>query len=105
VPKPELGQFLVDLPTKQSFSLSRARFRPPENIHKRSRLRLTNRTLPRFTATSLEDFAISPMPSEKKQNRQYINSAIPNKKLKSPGLAASDSKRRHDLTVGTARIM
>jgi hypothetical protein len=43
---------------KQSFSLSRARFRPPGNIHKRSRLRLTKITWPRFIATSFDDFAI-----------------------------------------------
>jgi hypothetical protein len=44
---------------RQALALSRARFRPPGNIHSRSRLRLTKRTLPRFTATSFEDFAIS----------------------------------------------
>jgi hypothetical protein len=43
---------------RQSFSVSRPRFRPPGNIHSRSRLRRTRRTLPRFTATSFDDFAI-----------------------------------------------
>lgn len=42
---------------RQALALSRARFRPPGNIHSRSRLRLTKRTLPRFTAISFEDFA------------------------------------------------
>jgi hypothetical protein len=45
---------------RQSFSFSRARFRPPGNIHRRSRLRRTRRTLPRFVATSFEDLAIFP---------------------------------------------
>jgi hypothetical protein len=44
---------------RQALALSRASFRPPGNIHSRSRLRLTKRTLPRFIATSFEDFAIS----------------------------------------------
>jgi len=35
---------------RQSFSVSRARLRPPGNIHSRSRLLLTNRTRPRFAA-------------------------------------------------------
>jgi hypothetical protein len=43
---------------RHSFSVSRARFRPPGNIHSRSRLRLTKRTLPRFATISFEDFAI-----------------------------------------------
>jgi hypothetical protein len=43
---------------KQSFSVSRPRLRPPGNIHNRSRLLLTNKTRPRFAATSLDDFAI-----------------------------------------------
>jgi hypothetical protein len=43
---------------KQSSSVSRPRLRPPGNIHSRSRLLLTNKTRPRFAATSLDDFAI-----------------------------------------------
>jgi hypothetical protein len=46
---------------RHSFSVSRGRFRPPGNIHSRSRLRLTKRTLPRFATISFEDFAISPV--------------------------------------------
>src|ERR1700692_363379 len=49
---------------KQSFSVSLARRRPPGNIHSRSRLLLTNKTRPRFAATSLDDFTIlGPCPS------------------------------------------
>ena len=44
---------------KQSFSVSRPRLRPPGNIHSRSRLLLTNKTRPRFVATSFDDFAIA----------------------------------------------
>ena len=44
--------------SKQSFSVSLARRRPPGNIHSRSRLLLTNKTRPRLAAISLEDFAI-----------------------------------------------
>jgi hypothetical protein len=44
---------------RQSFSLSRARFRPPGNIHNRSRLRRTKSTFPRLIANSLADFAMS----------------------------------------------
>jgi hypothetical protein len=44
---------------RQALAFSCARFRPPGNIHRRSRLRLTKRTLPRLTATNFEDFAIS----------------------------------------------
>jgi hypothetical protein len=43
---------------RQSFAVSRPRRRPPGNIHNRSRLLLTNRTRPRFAATSFDDFAI-----------------------------------------------
>jgi hypothetical protein len=43
---------------RQSFSFSRRRLRPPGNIQRRSRRRLTRRTRPRFVATSFEDFAI-----------------------------------------------
>src|SRR6476469_5484588 len=42
---------------RQSFSVSRPRLRPPGNIHNRSRFLLTNRTRPRFTAMSFDDFA------------------------------------------------
>src|ERR1700722_118324 len=41
---------------RQSFSVSRPRLRPPGNIHNRSRLLLTNKTRPRFAATSFDDF-------------------------------------------------
>jgi hypothetical protein len=44
---------------KQSFSVSRPRLRPPGNIHRWSRLLLTNNTRPRFVATSFDDFAIT----------------------------------------------
>src|ERR1700688_2690197 len=44
---------------RQSFSVSRPRLRPPGNIHNRSRLLLTNKTRPRFAATSFDDFAIA----------------------------------------------
>jgi|SRR6185503_7443703 hypothetical protein len=44
---------------RQSFSVSRPRLRPPGNIHNRSRFLLTNRTRPRFTAMSFDDFAIT----------------------------------------------
>ncbi len=43
---------------RQSLSLSRARLRPPGNIHSPSRFRLTRSTPPPFAATSFEDFAI-----------------------------------------------
>src|SRR3984957_12988525 len=43
---------------RQSSVVSRPRLRPPGNIHRRSRLLLTNKTRPRFAATSLDDFAI-----------------------------------------------
>jgi hypothetical protein len=45
---------------KQSISVSRPRLRPPGNIHRRSRLLLTNNTRPPFLATSFDDFAITP---------------------------------------------
>jgi hypothetical protein len=44
---------------KQSFSVSRPCLRPPGNIHSWSRLLLTNKTRPRFVATSFDDFAIT----------------------------------------------
>src|ERR1700687_6133122 len=44
---------------RQSFSVSRPRLRPPGNIHKRSRLLLTNKIRPRLAATSFDDFAIA----------------------------------------------
>src|SRR6202163_3878188 len=43
---------------RQSLSLSRARLRPPGNIQRPSRFRLTSSARPRFAATSFEDFAI-----------------------------------------------
>src|SRR5579863_8358220 len=44
---------------RQSLSLSRARFRPPGNIHNRSRLRRTKSTFPLLFANSFADFAMS----------------------------------------------
>src|ERR1700720_4227231 len=44
---------------RQSLALSRARLRPPGNIQRPSRFRLTSSTRPRFAATSFEDFAIT----------------------------------------------
>jgi hypothetical protein len=58
---------------RQSFSLSRARFRPPGNIHRRSRLRLTKRTLPRFATTSFEDLAIPNFMSVKIRIANHYN--------------------------------
>src|SRR3954470_20696526 len=52
---------------RQSLSDSRARLRPPGNIHRPSTRRLTNNTLPRLAATSLDDFAIIAV--IEKQNR------------------------------------
>src|SRR5690348_17019358 len=43
---------------RQSLSFSFWRLRPPGNIHRPSRRRLTSRTRPRFAATSFDDFAI-----------------------------------------------
>jgi len=43
---------------RQFLSLSRARLRPPGNIHNPSRFRLTSSTRPHFAATSFEDLAI-----------------------------------------------
>jgi hypothetical protein len=43
---------------RESLSLSRARLRPPGNIHSPSRFLLTSSTRPRLAATSFEDFAI-----------------------------------------------
>jgi hypothetical protein len=57
---------------RQSFSLSRPRFRPPGNIHTRSLLRRTKRTLPRFTATSFDDFAITRNQSRFKYASSYM---------------------------------
>ena len=45
---------------RQLLSSSRVRFRPPGNIHSRSRRRRTSNTLPPLFATSFEDFAIRP---------------------------------------------
>src|SRR5246127_1494363 len=58
---------------RQSLSLSRARLRPPGNIHRPSRFRLTRSTRPRFAATSFEDFVISAYtPSFKVPTRQLV---------------------------------
>src|SRR5882757_10388533 len=46
---------------RQPFSVSRPRLRPPGNIHNRSHRLLTNKTRPRFAATSFDDFAIAVM--------------------------------------------
>src|SRR3984885_8341202 len=60
--------------SKQSFSVSLARRRPPGNIHSRSRLLLTNNTRPRFAATSLDDFAIlDPRHSRTNRQRQFYS--------------------------------
>jgi hypothetical protein len=55
--------------SKQSFSVSLARRRPPGNIHSRSRLLLTNKTGPRFAAISFDDFGI-PGPFRSRTNRR-----------------------------------
>jgi hypothetical protein len=44
---------------RHCLSLSRPRLRPPGNIQRRSRLRLTRSTRPRLATTSFEDFAMS----------------------------------------------
>jgi hypothetical protein len=54
----ELGKLLSDFPPQAFFSVSRPHLRPPGNIHRWSRLLLTNNTRPRFVATSFDDFAI-----------------------------------------------
>jgi hypothetical protein len=61
---------------KQSFSVSRPRLRPPGNIHRWSRLLLTNNTRPRFVATSFDDFAIT-LPHCLTPNRQCKFYSIP----------------------------
>src|SRR5271154_831784 len=58
-PSLSLGSSSLISLRRQSLSVSRGRLRPPGNIHRRSRLRRTKRTLPRLTTTSLEDFAIT----------------------------------------------
>src|SRR6266478_10218227 len=55
---------------RQSLSVSRPRLRPPGNIHNRSRLLLTNKTRPRFAATSFDDFAIA-LPHALTSNHSY----------------------------------
>src|SRR5580700_2931615 len=45
-PSLSLGSSSLISLRRQSFSLSRARLRPPGNIHSRSRLRRTNKDLP-----------------------------------------------------------
>jgi hypothetical protein len=52
---------------RQSLALSRARLRPPGNIQRPSRFRLSSSTRPRFAATSFEDFA---MPIEHRLSNQ-----------------------------------
>lgn len=56
--KLELWQLLLISRRRQAFSVSRARFRPPGNIHRPSHRRFTKRTLPRLAATSLDALAI-----------------------------------------------
>src|ERR1700676_4876098 len=57
-PSLSLGSSSLISLRRQSLSLSRARLRPPGNIQRPSRFRLTSSTRPRFAATSFEDFAI-----------------------------------------------
>src|SRR4051812_24845421 len=59
LPSFSLGSSSLISRRRQSFSDSRDRLRPPGNIHRPSDRRLTNNTLPRLAATSLEDFAIA----------------------------------------------
>jgi hypothetical protein len=56
-PSLSFGSSLISL-RRQSLSLSRARLRPPGNIQRPSRFRLTRSARPRFAATSFDDFAI-----------------------------------------------
>jgi hypothetical protein len=56
----EFGKLPLDLaPKVRSLSSSRARFRPPGNIHGPPRHLRTSSTRPRFTAMSFDDLAIS----------------------------------------------
>src|ERR1700691_6016532 len=71
-PKRSLGSSSFISRRRQSFSVSRPRFRPPGNIQSRSLLRRTKRTLPRFTATSFEDFAIQPFQPESGYSDQQL---------------------------------
>jgi hypothetical protein len=77
---------------RQSFSVSRARFRPPGNIHSRSRLRRTRRTLPRFTATSFDDFAIGPNSTRVGSDRLVTTEPH----FTAPKMSAGDSKAGSD---------
>jgi hypothetical protein len=54
----ELWKLLPDFPAQASFPRFPAMPAAPGNIHNRSRLLLTNKTRPRFAATSFDDFAI-----------------------------------------------
>jgi len=64
----EFRKLFANFLLKQSFSVSLARRRPPETSIALSRLLLTNKTRPRFAATSLDDFAI-PGPCRSRTNR------------------------------------
>jgi hypothetical protein len=57
-PSLSLGSSSLISRWRHCLSLSVARFRPPGNIHSRSRRRRTKRTRPRFIATNFEDLAI-----------------------------------------------
>lgn len=72
---------------RQPLSLSRARLRPPGNIHNRSRRRLTRSTRPRFVATSFDDFAI-PYSDLKLINIQLVTSCGSRKGKSSVDLGA-----------------
>src|SRR5262245_17899016 len=88
---------------RQSFALSRARFRPPGNIHNRSRLRLTRRTRPRFEATSFDDLAMRPLLEISNPQRLNGLGGVPQGRL---SLAAdrmrerSSATSRHPAAVG-----
>src|SRR3984885_15879486 len=79
LPNLSLGSSSLISLRRQSFSVSRPRFRPPGNIHRRSLFRRTNRTLPRLTATSLEDFVIRPIQPDSGQlgHRLVVHSIMP----------------------------
>src|ERR1700730_12285687 len=78
---------------RQSFSVSRPRLRPPGNIHKRSRLLLTNKTRSRFAATSLDAFAITVPPQNDSSAKSY---PIPctTKKVPEPSEFGAQCQRR-----------
>src|ERR1044072_7278538 len=69
LPSFSLGSSSLISRRRQSFADSRARLRPPGNIHRPSDRRRTNNTLPRLAATNLEDFAIAPSLKQNRPNR------------------------------------